>query len=72
MKTKEELYGLENVLENSGAIGAFVKTRLVIKFDNIAEPEIHHSIFIPPHNTRHLLLFLINKIITVLFMAQNN
>jgi hypothetical protein len=57
IKTKEELYRLENVLENSGAIGAFVKTRLVIKFDNIAEPEIHYSIFIPPHNTKALTTF---------------
>lgn len=57
MKTKEELFGLENVLENSGAIGAFVKARLVIKFDNIAEPEIQHRIFIPPHNTKVLTTF---------------
>lgn len=62
MKTKEELYGLENVLENSGAIGAFVKTRLVINLENIAEPEIHHSIFIPPHST---------KVITTFFKEQD-
>ena len=58
MKTKEELYALENVLENSGAIGAFVKARLVINLDNIAEPEFYHSVFIPPHNTKVITTFL--------------
>ncbi|MBI1823492.1 MAG: hypothetical protein HY200_05150 [Nitrospirae bacterium] len=62
MKTKGGLYELVNILENSGAIGAFVKTRLVINLDNHAETDIHHSIFLPPHNT---------KIITTYFNEQN-